>query len=69
MSKTDMPGRKHCQGVDALSKELGCSPSKIYELKKMGILQGAEISHIGKPIIFDVEKARELILAHTFIKK
>ena len=52
------------EGVDALSKELGCSPSKIYELRKLGILQGAEISHIGKAIIFDVEKAKELIKAH-----
>lgn len=63
VSKTDTP-RRNCKGIEALASELGCSPSKIYELRKLGILQGAEISHIGKAIIFDVEKAKELIKAH-----
>ena len=55
---------KKVEGIDALAHELGCSPSKIYEYRKLGILRGAEISHIGKAIIFDVGRARELIHAH-----
>ena len=58
-------------GVHALAVELGCSDSTIYALMRApreedgsseggGILKPAIISRIGRRIVFDVEKAREL---------
>lgn len=45
-------------GISELSDKIGCCPATIYSLKKAGALEGAIISHIGKRIVFDVEKAR-----------
>lgn len=47
-------------GVQALAKELGCSTSMIYVIKKCGALDDAIISRIGKKDVFDVDKARKL---------
>lgn len=63
------------EGVDALAKELGCSPSYIYDLVKRtrlnqsdhtdyGVLTEAIVSRIGRPISFDVEKARYLAMEY-----
>lgn len=52
--------RTQAIGMAKLAEELGCSPSALYELKKKGVLDGAIISHIGKRLVFDVDKAREL---------
>lgn len=64
------------EGVDALAKELGCSTSYVYDLIKKtrrdndyGILTDAIISHIGKSITFDVEKARNLAMVHKLKKQ
>ena len=67
MSNTNMSGRKHCQGVAALAKEHGCSQSKIYEMKREGVLDESIVSRIGKPICFNVELARSL--ASEYSKK
>lgn len=64
-------GGKKALGVHALAVELGCSDSTIYVLMRTpraedssseggGILREAIVSRIGRKIVFDVEKAREL---------
>lgn len=58
-------------GVHALAVELGCSDSTVYSLMRTareedgsseggGILHDAIVSRIGRRIVFDVERAREL---------
>ncbi len=58
-------------GVHALAVELGCSDSTIYALMRAvreedgsaeggGILKPAIVSRIGRRIVFDVGKARDL---------
>ena len=58
-------------GVHALAVELGCSDSTIYALMRAaregdgsaeggGILKDAIVSRIGRRIVFDVDKARDL---------
>ena len=58
-------------GVHALAVELGCSDSTVYSLMRNareedgsseggGILHDAIVSRIGRRIVFDVERAREL---------
>ena len=58
-------------GIHALAVELGCSDSTIYALMRTpreedgsseggGILKAAIVSRIGRRIVFDVDKAREL---------
>lgn len=53
-------GKKIVIGIKELSAYLGCSESTIYSIKKMGILDPAIVSQIGRRIVFDAEKAREL---------
>ncbi len=47
-------------GIQALAKELGCSASTLYAIKKNGALNDAIISRIGRKEVFDIEKARTL---------
>ncbi len=58
-------------GIHALAVELGCSDSTVYSLMRTprkedasseggGILRDAIVSRIGRRIVFDVDKAREL---------
>lgn len=47
-------------GIQALAKELGCSASTLYAIKKYGTLDDAIISRIGRKEVFDVDKARTL---------
>lgn len=47
-------------GIQALAKELGCSASTLYAIKKYGALNDAIISRIGRKEVFDIEKARTL---------
>ena len=58
-------------GVHALAVELGCSDSTVYSLMRTareedgssdggGLLRDAIVSRIGRRIVFDVERAREL---------
>ena len=54
-------------GIHALADALGCSVSCLYAMKSKGILDDAIISHIGKKVVFDVQKAREL--ANTYQKE
>lgn len=49
-----------CEGVRALAKNLGCSESKVYELRKARVFDDAIVSHIGRSIVFNVDKARSL---------
>ena len=65
------PAGQKALGVHALAVELGCSDSTIYALMRTpreedgsseggGILKPAIVSRIGRRIVFDVDKAREL---------
>ena len=67
-------------GVQALAEALGCSPSKLYSLMNTarpedgsvengGILREAIVSRIGRRIVFDIERARELANEHTIKNK
>lgn len=47
-------------GIHALASALGCSVSCLYSMKAKGVLDDAIISHIGKKVVFDVEKSRKL---------
>lgn len=47
-------------GIHALAAELGCSASLLYAMKKQGVLDNSIVSHIGKKVVFCVDKAREL---------
>lgn len=51
-------------GVRALAEYISCCESKIYALKREGVLDSAIISRIGKNTVFDGEKARELAQAY-----
>lgn len=50
--------RIYAHGIGELASKLGCCPSTVYSLKKLGILDEAIVSQIGKRIVFDVNKAR-----------
>ncbi len=65
------PAGQKAFGVHALAVELGCSDSTIYALMRTarkedgssddgGVLKDAIVSRIGRRIVFDVDKAREL---------
>lgn len=56
---------KRAYGYQELATWLGCSPAKIYDLKKSGVLKDCIVSAIGKKTIFDVDKAREEIAAYN----
>lgn len=56
----------HITGVHALAQYLHCSDSTIFMLRRIGIIEPAIVSQIGKVIVFDGEKAREL--AYEFQK-
>ena len=65
------PSGQKALGVHAPAVELGCSDSTIYALMRTpreedgsseggGVLKDAIVSRIGRRIVFDVDKAREL---------
>lgn len=54
------PETVRISGVKALAEYLNCSESTIYALKKKGVLEEATLSHIGRSIVFDGPKARDL---------
>ena len=56
-----------CEGVRALAKSLGCSESRVYELRKEGVFDNAVVSHIGRTIVFNVDKARSM--ANQYINR
>lgn len=59
--QTSMPtSHSYAQGVSDLAEKIGCCQSTIYALKKLGVLEDAIVSQIGRRIVFDVEKARIL---------
>ena len=53
-------GKTRVIGIKELAAHLGCCESTIYAIKKLGILDPAIVSQIGKRIVFDAERAREL---------
>lgn len=63
------PAVSRVTGVRALAESLACCESKIYELLREGALNDAVISRIGKKIVFDENKARELAAEYTMRKR
>lgn len=59
-SFTSKPDKTRVIGIKELAAYLGCCESTIYAIKKAGILDSAIVSQIGKRIVFDAERAREL---------
>lgn len=51
---------EYCTGIKALSEKLACCESTVYMMKREGILDRAIKSQIGKKIVFNVDRAREL---------
>ncbi len=54
-------------GVHDLSVFIGCSESTIFLLKKRGVFDDAIVSRIGKKIVFDADKAKEI--AKEYLKR
>jgi len=57
-----------CSGTKELAAHLACSESTIYALRRDGVLEDAVVSQIGRRIVYNVERARELAnnyLEHT----
>lgn len=54
-------------GVRQLAEYLSCCESTIYMLRREGVLDSAVISRVGKNIVFDGGKAREL--AQTYMRE
>lgn len=50
-------------GVRALAEYLDCCESTVFMLRRNGVLDEAILSQVGKKIVFDGEKARELAMA------
>lgn len=51
-------------GLNELAGVLGCGRSKVSELKRIGVLDDAVVSDVGRQTVFDVEKARALVAIH-----
>ena len=71
LSLSQAPIGQKALGIHALAVELGCSDSTVYGLMRTpreedgsfeggGVLKDAIVSRIGRRIVFDVDKAREL---------
>ncbi len=48
------------KGLGELAERLGCGKTKISELRRLGVLDKAIVSKIGREVIFDVSEARKL---------
>ncbi|HCZ23221.1 MAG TPA: hypothetical protein DHU72_07590 [Rikenellaceae bacterium] len=49
------------KGLCELAERLGCGRSKVSDLKRRGVLDGAVISSIGRKTVFDVKTAMRLV--------
>jgi len=58
------PVRSTIIGVRALAEFLGCCESTVYSLRRHRVLDDAIVSHIGRRIVFDGDRARDL--ANTY---
>lgn len=54
------PVRDTIIGVRSLAEYLGCCESTVYSLRRHGVLDDAIVSHIGRRIVFDGDRARDL---------
>lgn len=52
--------RKTCSGTKELAAHLSCCESTIYALRRDGVLDDAVISQIGRRIVYNIDRAREL---------
>ena len=49
-----------CSGTKELAAHLSCCESTIYALRRDGVLDDAVISQIGRRIVYNIDRAREL---------
>lgn len=59
--------RKTCSGTRELAAHLSCCESTIYALRRDGVLDDAVISQIGRRIVYNIDRAREL--ANEYLAK
>ena len=57
------------RGLGELADRLGCGRSKVSELKRLGVLDGAVVSNVGRKAIFDVETAMRLVSEYKMNKR
>ena len=57
------------RGLTELAGRLRCGRSKVSELRRLGVLDGAVISEVGRQKVFDVRKAVELAGEYTRDRK
>lgn len=58
---------KTCSGTKELAAHLSCCESTIYALRRDGVLDDAVISQIGRRIVYNIDRAREL--ANEYLAK
>lgn len=58
------PSDKTVCGLSELAGVLGYGRSKVSELKRLGVLDDAVVSEVGRQTVFDVEKVRALVTIH-----
>ncbi len=56
------------RGLGELADRLGCGRSKVSELRRLGVLDGAVVSNVGRKAIFDVETAMRLVSEYKMNK-
>ena len=56
------------EGFGELADRLGCGRSKVSELRRLGVLDGAVVSNVGRKAIFDVETAMRLVSEYKMNK-
>ena len=54
-------GGPTAKGLGELAERLGCGRSKVSDLKRRGVLDGAVISNVGRKTVFDVDAAMRLV--------
>lgn len=59
--KEHQEARTTARGLEELAGRLGCGRSKVSELKRLGVLDKAVISNVGRKAVFDVETAIKLV--------
>ena len=60
--------RTTARGLGELAERLGCGRSKVSELRRLGVLDEAVVSNVGRKAIFDVETAMRLVSEYKMNK-
>lgn len=60
--------RTTARELGELADRLGCGRSKVSELRRLGVLDEAVVSNVGRKAIFDVETAMRLVSEYKMNK-